>query len=67
MKKLVLTLLFVVIGGLQPTLAAGGPQSLCAKGTKVCACGQLPQAMWQCCSAKAKCDCSAGLPNCKNH
>jgi hypothetical protein len=68
MKKFVLASLFVVAAAtMQPTLAAkaGGPQ-LCAKGTKVCACGKLPAAMWQCCSAQAKCDCSGGLPDCKH-
>jgi hypothetical protein len=40
MKKLVLASLFVV-AGLQPVLAADSSQ-LCGKGTKVCACGQLP-------------------------
>ena len=61
MKKFVLASLF-------PALAAKAAEpKLCGKGTKICACGKLPAAMWQCCNAKAKCDCSGGLPNCKNH
>jgi len=71
MKKFVLASLFVVAAAaMQPAFAAGmgGPAHLCAKGTKVCACGKLPGAMFQCCPAHAvKCDCSGGLPNCKNH
>jgi hypothetical protein len=69
MKKFVLASLFVAAAAaMQPALAAkAGAPHLCAKGTKVCACGTLPGAMWQCCNAKAKCDCSGGLPNCKNH
>jgi hypothetical protein len=67
MKKLVLLSLFAVaVAGSQPAFAAGGLH-LCAKGLNVCACGKLPAAMWQCCRATAKCDCSGGLPNCKNH
>jgi hypothetical protein len=68
MKKFVLASLFVVAAAaVQPALAAkAGVPQLCAKGTKVCACGKLPAAMWQCCNAKAKCDCSGGLPDCKH-
>ncbi len=65
MKKFVLASLFVVAAtALQPAFA-GGPQ-ICAKGMKVCACGKLPAAMWNCCNARAKCDCSGGLPDCKH-
>jgi hypothetical protein len=68
MKKLLLASLFAVaVGGLQPVLAAGGPAHLCEKANMLCACGKLPGAMFQCCHAHAKCDCSAGLPNCKYH
>ena len=67
MKKFVLTSLFVVAAAaMQPALAAKAAEpKLC--GTKICACGKLPAAMWQCCNTKAKCDGSGGLPNCKNH
>ena len=68
MKKFVLASLFVVAAAaVEPALAAkAGVPQLCAKGTKVCACGKLPAAMWQCCNAKATCDCSGGLPDCKH-
>ena len=70
MKKFVLASLFVVAAAaLQPALAAGagGPAPMCAKGELLCAGGQRPGAMVQCCQAKtkAKCDCSGGVPNCK--
>jgi hypothetical protein len=60
MKKFVLASLFVVAAAaMQPALAAKAAEpKLCGKGTKICACGKLPAAMWQCCNAKAKCDCS---------
>jgi hypothetical protein len=69
MKKFVLASLFVVAAAaMQPALAAKAAEpKLCGKGTKICACGKMPAALWQCCNAKAKCDCSGGLPNCKNH
>jgi hypothetical protein len=68
MKKFALASLFVVSAlAMQPAFAAGGADHLCAKGTKTCACGKLPGAMFQCCKAKAKCDCSHGLPDCKSH
>jgi hypothetical protein len=69
MKKFVLASLFVVAAAaaMQPALAAKAAEpKLCGKGTKICACGKLPAAMWQCCNAKAKCDCSGGLSNCKH-
>jgi hypothetical protein len=66
MKKFVLASLLVVAAiGAQPAFA-GGPAQLCAKGMRLCACGTMPGAMWNCCHAKAKCDCSGGLPNCKH-
>jgi hypothetical protein len=65
MKKILLaSLFFVAAASLQPALAAG--PNLCTKGTTLCACGKLPDAMWNCCHAQAKCDCSGGLPNCKH-
>jgi hypothetical protein len=70
MKKFVLASLFVVAAAaMKPALAAKAAEpKLCGKGTKICACGKLPAPMWQCCNcnAKAKCDCSGGLPNCKH-
>jgi hypothetical protein len=66
MKRIVLaSLFFVAAASLQLALAAG-PAQLCAKGMKLCACGKLPGAMWNCCHPQAKCDCSGGLPNCKH-
>jgi len=68
MKKFVLASLFVVSAlAMQPAFAGNPADHLCKKGAKTCACGKLPGAMFQCCSAKAKCDCSHGLPDCKNH
>jgi hypothetical protein len=69
MKKFVLVSLFVVAAaGLQPAFAGGpggGPGQFCGhQGMKVCACGKLPGAMWNCCPAAAKCDCRSSLPNC---
>jgi hypothetical protein len=68
MKKIVLASLFVVAAAsLQPAFAAGGGAAgLCGKGTKLCACGKLPGAMWNCCPAAAKCSCSTGVPDCKH-
>src|ERR1700674_3717786 len=66
-KKIVLASLFIVAAvSMQPAFAAGPAPQLCAKGTKLCACGSLPGAMWNCCHAKAKCDCGSGLPNCSH-
>jgi hypothetical protein len=66
MKKFVLASLFVVAAAaMQPAIAAG-PGGLCSKGMKLCACGKLPGAMFQCCNHIAKCDCSRGLPDCKH-
>jgi hypothetical protein len=66
MKKIVLAPLFIaVVMSAQPAFAGGHPQ-LCTKGMKLCACGSLPGAMWNCCHPKAKCDCGSGMPNC-NH
>jgi hypothetical protein len=64
MKKFVLASLFVVAAAaMQPALAAKAAEpKLCGKGTKICACGKMPAALWQCCNAKAKCDCSGGAP-----
>jgi len=69
MKKFVLASLFVVAAAaMQPALVAKAAEpKLCGKGTTICACGKLLAAMWQCCSANSKCDCSGGLPNCRNH
>jgi hypothetical protein len=69
MKKFVLASLFVVAAAaMQPAFAAmGGPAHLCVKGAVLCACGKLPGGMFQCCHTHAKCDCSRGLPDCKNH
>jgi len=65
MKKIVLASLFVIAAATtQPVFAASGDH-LCTKGATLCACGKLPGAMWNCCHAHAKCDCSGGLPNCK--
>jgi hypothetical protein len=67
MKRIVLaSLLVVAAAGVQPAFAAAGAAHLCAKGTTLCACGKLPGAMWNCCHAQAKCDCSSGLPNYKH-
>ena len=65
MKKFVLaSLLVVAAAAMQPAIAAGlGGLS---KGMKLCACGKLPGAMFQCCNQIAKCDCSRGLPDCKH-
>ena len=66
MKKFVLASLRVVAAAaMQPAIAAG-PGGLCSKGMKLCACGKLPGAMFQCCNQIAKCDCSRGLPDCKH-
>ena len=66
MKKIILASVLIVAAiGAQPVFAAG-PAGLCTKGTKLCACGKLPGAMWNCCDARATCDCSSGLPNCKH-
>jgi hypothetical protein len=67
MKKIVLASLFIVAAiGAQPAFAAGGEKGLCGKGTKVCACGKLPGAMFNCCPAAAHCSCSSGVPDCKH-
>jgi hypothetical protein len=68
MKKIILASLFIVAAAsLQPAFAAtGGEKGLCAKGTKLCACGKLPGAQWSCCPAAAKCSCSTGVPDCKH-
>jgi hypothetical protein len=66
MKQVVLASLFVIAAAsLQPAFAAGAA-GLCAKGSKVCACGKLPGAMWNCCPAAAKCSCATGVPDCKH-
>jgi hypothetical protein len=66
MKKIILASVLVVAAiGAQPAFAAG-PAGLCTKGMKLCACGKLPGAMWNCCNPRAKCDCSGGIPNCKH-
>ena len=66
MKKFVLaSLLVVAAAAMQPAIAAG-LGGLCSKGMKLCACGKLPGAMFQCCNQIAKCDCSRGLPDCKH-
>ena len=50
MKKFVLALLLVVAAAaMQPAIAAG-LGGLCSKGMKLCACGKLPGAMFQCCN-----------------
>lgn len=49
MKKIILASAFIVAAiSAQPALAAG-PAGLCTKGMKLCACGKLPGAMWNCC------------------
>jgi hypothetical protein len=66
MKKIILASVLIAAAiGAQPAFAAG-PAGLCAKGAKVCACGKLPGAMWNCCPAAAKCSCSGGIPDCKH-
>jgi hypothetical protein len=66
MKKIVLASLFVIAAATtQPVFAASGADRLCTKGATLCSCGKLPGAVWICCHAHAKCDCSGGLPNCK--
>ena len=66
MKRIVASLFIVAAMSAQPVFAAGGASHLCEKGMKICACGKLPGALWNCCHAQAKCDCSAGLPNCSH-
>lgn len=66
MKKFVLASLFIVAAAATQPAIAAGPGGLCSKGTKLCACGKLPGAFFQCCNPLAKCDCSGGLPDCKH-
>ena len=67
MRRLVLASLFIVAAAsVQPAFAAEGEKALCGKGTKICACGKLPGALWNCCPAAAHCSCSTGVPDCKH-
>jgi hypothetical protein len=67
MKRiLVASVFFVAAMSVQPVFAAGGAEHLCKQGTKICACGKLPGALWNCCHPQAKCDCGAGIPNCSH-
>jgi len=66
MKKLVLASLFIIAAASLQAAVPAGAAELCGKGTKICACGKLPGALWNCCAAAAKCSCSTGVTDCRH-